>query len=331
MSEEGTFASEDGPTLPGKSEQFVPPVDLRKLRTYPLAQRENLVHIEDFASLSGPDCSAAEFLESLPRIQAGKDLRRLAQVVARAHRRGATVVLAMGAHVIKCGLSPVVIDLIDRGIVTHVAMNGAGAIHDYEIARIGATSEDVGKALADGTFGLADETADAHKRAARIAGEKEVGLGQAFGELIEGERLPHRRVSILASAWRKRVPVTVHVAMGTDIVHMHPSFPPGLVGEASHRDFRILCSAVTKLEGGVWLNVGSSVVLPEVFLKAVNVAHNLGHALDGLVAANLDMIPHYRPQTNVVGRPVTEGITLVGRHEILLPLLRLAVLLELER
>jgi len=317
--------------VPDEPAHFLEPVDLSQLRTYPLAERENLVHAGDFAGLVQPSASAGAFLESLPNILAGKDLRRLAACIARAHRGGALVAMAMGAHVIKCGLSPIVNDLIERGVVGLVAMSGAGAIHDYEIARIGATSEDVGEALPEGRFGLADETARAFARAAEIAGEKEIGLGQAFGELIEEEALAHREVSILSAAWRKRVPATVHVAVGTDIVHMHPAFPAGGVGEASHRDFRVLCAAVSRLAGGVWLNVGSAVVLPEVFLKAVNVAHNLGNALEGLVAGNLDMIPQYRPQTNVVGRPVREGITLVGRHEVLLPLLRLAVLHELER
>lgn len=317
--------------MPDESSQFLEPADLSGLHTYPLSERENLVRVEDFAGLTEPADSASAFLHSLPNILAGKDLRRLARHIAQAHRRGALVGLAMGAHVIKCGLSPIVNDLIDRGVVGLVAMTGAGAVHDYEIARIGATSEDVAKTLPEGRFGLADEPARAFARAAEIAQSKDIGLGQAFGELIEEEALPHRKMSILAAAWRRRVPATVHVAIGTDIVHMHPAFPAGAVGEASHRDFRILCSAVSKLEDGVWLNVGSAVVLPEVFLKAVNVAHNLGHTLEGLMAANLDMIPHYRPQTNVVGRPVAEGITLVGRHEFLLPLLRLAVLVELER
>jgi len=313
------------------SASFLEPVDLGKLRTYPLAERKSLVSVEQFAGLVEPSGSAAELLASLPDILAGKDLRRLARRMAEARQRGALVGLAMGAHVIKCGLSPVVNDLIDRGLVGLLAMSGAGAIHDYEIARIGATSEDVARALPEGSFGLADETAEAFRQAAEIAKESGIGLGQAFGQLIEEEELPHRDVSVLAAAYRARAPATVHVAVGTDVVHMHPSFPAGLVGEASHRDFRVLCAAVSKLGGGVWLNVGSAVVLPEVFLKAVNVAHNLGHALEGLVAANLDMIPHYRPQTNVVGRPAAEGITLVGRHEFLLPLLRLAVLVELNR
>jgi len=297
----------------------------------PLAERENLVHLADFAKLTEPGDSTADFLDSLPNILAAKDLRRLARHIARAHRRGDLVALAMGAHVIKCGLSPVLNDLVERGILGLVVMNGAGAIHDYEIARIGATSEDVAAALPQGRFGLADEPAQAFRRAAEIAQAKDIGLGQAFGALIEEEHLPHRQASILATAWRHGVPTTVHVAFGTDIVHMHPSFPAGLVGEASHRDFRVLCAAVSKMAWGVWLNVGSTVILPEVFLKAVNVAHNLGQSLEGLVAANLDMTPHYRPQTNVVHRPVEEGITLLGRHEVLLPLLRLAVLVELER
>jgi hypothetical protein len=310
---------------------FLDPVDLGKVRTYPLSSRENLVYVRDFAQLTEPGQSAADFLDSLPNILAAKDLRRLAGRIAEAHRRGALVALAMGAHVIKCGLSPVVNDLIDRGILGLVAMNGAGAIHDYEVARIGATSEDVARALPEGRFGLADETAQAFRQAAELAQASGLGLGQAFGELIEEEKLPHREVSILAAAWRRKVPVTVHVALGTDIVHMHPAFPAGLVAEASHRDFRVLCAAMGRLAGGVWLNVGSAVMLPEVFLKAVNVAHNLGQSLEGMVAANLDMTPQYRAQTNVVGRPVAEGITLLGRHEFLLPLLRLAILVELAR
>ena len=317
--------------MPQEPAQFPEPVDLRDLTTYPLAARESLVRVEDFAGLAGPGDSAAAFLDSLPDILAGKDLRRLARRIVQARRRGAPVAVAMGAHLIKCGLSPLLIDLIDRGVVTLVAMSGAGAIHDYEVARIGATSEDVAKALPEGRFGLADETAQAFRRAAEMARERDIGLGQAFGALIHQAELPHRELSILAAAHRKGVPATVHVAMGTDVVHQHPAFPAGPVGEASHRDFRVACAVVAAMAGGVWLNVGSAVLLPEVFLKAVNVAHNLGHPLEGLVAANLDMIPHYRPQTNVVGRPVTEGITLVGRHEFLLPLVRLAVLVEWER
>lgn len=314
--------------MPQEPAQFPDPVNLKDLTTYPLAERRSLVRVEDFAGLTEPGDSAEAFLDSLPGILAGRDLRRLARRIVEARRRGAPVAVAMGAHVIKCGLSPVLIDLIDRGIVTLVAMNGAGAIHDYEIARIGATSEDVAEALPAGRFGLADETARAFRRAAETAREREVGLGRAFGELIHQEGLPHRDLSILAAAHRKGVPATVHVAIGTDIVHQHPEFPAGPVGEASHRDFRVVCAVVAGMAGGVWLNVGSAVLLPEVFLKAVNVAHNLGASLEGLTAANLDMIPHYRPQTNVVGRPVREGITLLGRHEFLLPLLRLAVLVE---
>lgn len=299
------------------------------LRTYSLGKRKSLVGHRDAGGVVPAGASFAEWFDSLPDILAGRDIRLLAAAVASARRRKRQVIAAMGAHVIKCGLSPLIVSLMEEGIVTAVALNGAGAIHDFELAWAGATSEEVGPALEDGSFGMARETADFINGAAVSASRDGVGFGESLGRLIAGEKLPNGEMSILAAGARTGVPVTVHVALGTDIIHMHPSASGAAIGESSLADFHRLAERVTRLEGGVFLNIGSAVVLPEVFLKALALARN---RRDGkprrFTTANLDFLPHYRPLQNVVRRPTTlggRGYQIIGHHEIVLPLLFTAV------
>ena len=244
--------------------------------------------------------------------------------LANTARQKKTVILGMGAHVIKVGLNPIVIDLMQRGVITGVAMNGAGIIHDLEVAMAGQTSEDVAASIDDGSFGMARDTADFLNQAIADTDKSASGLGQSIGRAIVDHKLPLMEYSILAAGCRLDIPVTVHVAIGTDIIHMHPQFDAAKAGQASHRDFRLLTSIVGSLEGGVYLNVGSAVVLPEIFLKALTLARNLGHTLDHFMTVNIDFIRHYRPLTNVIQRPTAKGgtgINLVGHHEILVPLI----------
>jgi deoxyhypusine synthase len=300
--------------------------DLANLKRFSIRERENLVKVDDFAQLEGGDVDVQPLLDSLPNVLAGREFREMVARLRQVVKSDGGIVFAMGAHVVKCGLSPVVIDLMHRGIVTAIALNGAGAIHDYEIALIGETSEDVAETLADGRFGMARETAGAFARAARIAHESERGLGTVLGDLIVKDDLPFARYSILAAAAKLDIPLTVHVAIGTDVVHMHPEADGADIGAASLEDFRSACRTVMGLGEGAWCNIGSAVILPEVFLKAVSVARNLGADLDNLVTVNLDMYDMYRPRTNVVGRPAGKGFQIIGRHEIMLPLLRLALI-----
>jgi hypothetical protein len=293
-----------------------------KPRTYPIRRRKNLVGIRDFAKLSGRSPRLpAGFWDAVPDVLAGRGFRELVSAMIAARKKKRPVVLALGGHVVKCGLSPIIIDLMRRGMVTCVAMNGATAIHDYEISLIGGTSEDVGTAILDGSFGMARETPEFFSRACDESRRSGCGLGSAAGRLIIREKNPHAEVSILAASSRLKAPCTVHVAFGTDTIHMHDCVDPGALGEATMSDFRILCGVVQGLEGGVWLNIGSAVILPEVFLKAVALARNLGRRLDRFTTANLDMIQHYRPVANVVKRPGARGINLTGHHELMLPLL----------
>ena len=303
--------------------------DLSAVRTYPLASRRSKARAEDFARPHVPGGSFAAWLDSLPSILAATDLRRVVDATAAARARGAGIIWGIGAHVIKTGLSPVLIDLMQRGYVSALAMNGAGIIHDFEIALSGATSEDVDEALGPGRFGMAEETGTLLNAILRDAHEEKLGIGQAVGRYLTTEQPPHGPLSLVAAAYELGIPVTVHVAVGTDIIHMHPQASGAAIGETSLRDFRYFTSCVARLQNGVYLNCGSAVVLPEVFLKAVALVRNAGIPLDGLTTVNLDFVRMYRPQTNVVTRPVAgtngAGISIVGHHEILIPLLAAAL------
>jgi hypothetical protein len=304
-------------------------LDLKRVRTYPLASRQSKVSVADFARPHRPGADLRSFLDSLPRILAGDSLRTLVGDVLRARERAKPILWGLGAHVIKTGLSPIVIDLMERGLVTGLALNGAGIVHDFEIALTGRTSEDVSGSLGRGAFGMARETGEEINRAISRGVKRGLGLGDAIGGYLAARRPPHVEMSLLAAAARLGLPATVHVAIGTDIVHMHPACDPAAVGRGSHLDFRAFAAQVARLGGGgVYLNVGSAVVLPEVFLKAVTLARNLGHRLKGFTTANLDFIQSYRPLTNVVRRPTQgagRGISLTGHHEILVPLLAAAL------
>ncbi|MEW6490349.1 MAG: hypothetical protein AB1578_20870 [Thermodesulfobacteriota bacterium] len=302
------------------------------VHTYPLASRPSKVRAADFRPPYRPGGSVATFLESLPSFLQAQDLRAVAAAVARAHREGRVLALGLGAHNIKVGLQPLYADLMERGLVTSVALNGAGIVHDFELAFAGHSSEDVAAQLGDGSFGMARETGQWLNRVMREGHRRGKGLGEAVGEAIWEEGLPFREVSLLAAAYRHRVVATVHVALGTDIVHMHPEADGEAIGGASLRDFHRFCAVVRELEGGVYLNVGSAVILPEVFLKALTLVRNLGHEVAHFTTANLDFVRHYRPSVNVVGRPTGSGgrgYHLTGPHELLVPLLFAAVLEEL--
>ncbi len=311
------------------------PLDLSGVRTYPLASRVSKVCVEDFGKPHAKGAGLKAFVASLPNILAAEQLRAVAESVARGRERHRPLIWGMGAHVLKVGLAPLIIDLMERGFITAIALNGAGIVHDFETAIAGQTSEEVDAVLGKGEFGMARETGEEINRAI-VAGDREgLGLGASIGRYLDRRRgTKFKRLSILAAAWRLQIPATVHVAMGTDIVHMHPSCDPAAVGRASHLDFRILASEVARLGGGgVYLNIGSAVLLPEVFLKAVTLARNLGHTLRDFTTANFDFIQGYRPNTNVVNRPtkgVGRGYSLTGHHEIMIPLLA-ALLVEADR
>lgn len=308
------------------------PADLRSLKTYSLADRPSLVETGNFARRPARGASFREFWNSLPNILTGRDIRAVVDAIIDARRDGRPVILGMGAHVIKCGLGPVIISLMEKGILTAVAMNGAGPIHDTELALVGYTSEDVGPGLKDGTFGMAMETGQFFCNALTAHDAATRGLGRAVGLELLRRNPPYCDWSILANAAKLDIPATVHVAIGTDIIHMRGEIDGALLGAASHTDFRLFCSVVADLSGGVYINAGSSVVLPEVFLKAFSVAQNLGADLHDFTTVNLDFITHYRPTQNVVQRPAAvggRGIQLNGRHEILIPLIAFAVLEEI--
>ncbi len=307
--------------------QFKTP-DPNNLKTYSLTERSHLV---SGASLVAPENPPGDVLAGFPDILAGASLKTLCRALAAASAGGRSTGLAMGAHVIKCGLSLLVIDMMERGIFTSVALNGSGAIHDFELSAIGGTSEDVLAGLDDGSFGMAEETAAFVNGAATRAALEGKGFGETLGASIAASDLPHRDASILAAGHRLGIPVTVHVSLGCDIVHMHANADGAAIGSASLKDFRILTGVIPSLEGGVWLNVGSSVVLPEAFLKALSVSRNLTGGPHDFLTADLDMIRHYRPTQNVVVRPGKKGISLTGHHEILVPLLRWGVLHELSK
>ncbi|MBI5441156.1 MAG: hypothetical protein HY900_08090 [Deltaproteobacteria bacterium] len=307
-------------------------LDPSGLSTYDVLERPSKVAVSAFRSPYRPGGSFSDFLASLPAFLQAEDLRELARAVAAAHRAERVVALGLGAHNLKVGLQPLYADLMERGLVTSVAVNGAAIVHDFELAFAGHTSEDVGPQLEGGRFGMARQTAEWLNDVVGRGHRRGLGLGQAVGEAIWEEGLPHREKSLLASAYRHRVVATVHVAIGTDIIHMHPQADGEALGATSLLDFRRFCAVVAELEGGVYLNVGSAVVLPEVFLKALTLVRNLGRDVRHLTTANLDFIRQYRPAVNVVGRPTGgggRGYQLTGPHELLVPLLFASVLEEL--
>lgn len=308
-----------------------PPLDFSRIRTYPLRERDNKVHNAELAKPWHPGNSFAAFLDSLPHILAGNDFRAIVTATATAVRNKRPVIVMMGAHPIKCGLNPVLLDLMNRGIINALAFNGAGAIHDFELALIGGTSEDVQHGLDDGSFGMNDDTGRQMNAALAAGVAQGIGAGRALGETIVKGNFPHKHLSLLHTGVTGNIPVTVHIAIGTDIIHQHPAADGAVLGEASYLDFQKFAAVVAQLEGGIVLNIGSAVIMPEVFLKALTIARNLGHTVDHFTTATFDMNRHYRPTENVVRRPTHKGghgYYLIGQHELLVPLWAAAVLEE---
>lgn len=313
-----------GALMPFPYEEF----DLSGIETYPLKSRQSKARIEDFAHHVEAGATIGGFIDSLPNMFAGSDFKAVVGAVVEAKRNDAGVLWGIGAHVIKNGLAPVVIHLMERGFVSAIATNGAAAIHDFEIALVGSTSEDVDGTLGPGRFGMAEETGRLLNAAISEGVQAGHGIGQSVGRFLLARSPQFTGASIFATAARLEIPITVHVAIGTDIIHMHPAASGAALGEGSLRDFRYLTANVARLERGVYLNCGSAVVLPEVFLKAVALARNRGIALAGLTTVNLDFLRSYRPQTNVVTRPSAagQGYSLIGHHEIMIPLLAAGIL-----
>ncbi|MEW6730558.1 MAG: hypothetical protein AB1489_04395 [Acidobacteriota bacterium] len=308
----------------------ITPIELSETRTYPLAERVSKVTASDFATPHQSGASFSEWLARLPNILAVRDLKAVANAIVQARRHQRAVLVGLGGHVIKVGLAPVLIDLIKRGYITGVAMNGAAAIHDFEIALTGATSEDVDASLGQGQFGMAEETGRIINEAAVAAARDGIGFGEALGSILSRLNPPYPSLSLLSACYTAALPLTIHIAIGTDITHVHKTADGASMGAATHYDFRLLCTLVRELSGGgVYLNLGSAVILPEIFLKAVTVVRNLNLPLEEFTTVNFDFIQHYRPLTNVVRRPVAgvgRGFALTGHHELLIPLLAAAVI-----
>ncbi len=308
------------------------PIDLDNLHLHSLAGRPSKVQVEDFARKPFARTSFRNFWEGLPNILFGKDVRAVVARIVNAYHNKRPVLLGMGAHVIKCGLNTIIIELMRRGVVTAIALNGAGPIHDTELALVGYTSEDVQTGLKDGSFGMAKEPGEVMHQALTAINPEKVGLGQAIGQELLRRNPPYGHLSLLATAAELGIPATVHVAIGTDIIHMRAEANGAAIGAASFTDFRLFTAIVADLSGGVYINAGSAVILPEVFLKAFTLAQNLGADLRDFTTVVLDMIPHYRPTVNVIQRPASvggQGFALHGRHELLIPLLAYAVMEEL--
>ncbi|MFH2123183.1 MAG: hypothetical protein ABIJ50_06875 [Pseudomonadota bacterium] len=309
------------------------PLDFSGLHTYSLHGRPSKVTVENFARSIPAGSTVQALMDSLPDQLLGRDFPELVRRLAAVHRGGHTFLVGMGAHVIKVGLSPLLIDLMERSIISGLAMNGACIIHDAEIAMAGFTSEEVSNVLGDGAFGAARETGEVLNGAINQGAKEGVGLGAAVGAALIAGNFPHNDKSLLATASRLGIPVTVHVAVGTDIIHIHPSASGEAIGATSHLDFRIFCAQVATLQSGAYLNIGSAVLLPEVFLKALTVVRNLGHRVDEFTTANFDFMKQYRPLANVVNRPTAgggRGYNVTGHHELMIPLLVACLLDELE-
>ena len=309
------------------------PVDLSSVTTYPLKERINKVSVHDFATLPESEADISAFLASLPKILKGSDFLALVDAIVTAHQNKKPVIVMMGGHVIKCGLSPLLIALAKRGVITGFAFNGASSIHDFEIALIGETSEDVSASLQTGQFGMWEETGRLMNTAIQHAAETGIGMGEALGKQLVETNAPYNASSLLATGVQYDIPITVHVAIGTDIIHQHPAANGAAIGAASFTDFRLLTGLVKELEGGgVVLNLGSAVILPEVFLKALTIARNLGQTVSHFTTANFDMNQQYRPVENVVKRPTEmggNGYTFTGHHELMIPLLVQAIIARL--
>jgi hypothetical protein len=309
------------------------PISLENIRTYSLKKRPSKVSVTDFASSWIAGGKMSLWFERLPDILAGSDFRKLVNRLTMAVKDKKTIILSMGAHAIKIGLSPVILDLMEKGIITGLAMNGAGIIHDLEVAMVGATSEYVDSELPHGKFGMAKETGEFLNMAIREGAKKGDGLGYCVGKSVLEASFPYNKFSLLAGAVRMNIPLTVHVAIGTDIIHSHPAVDGSAIGKTSHLDFRIFATLVSHLEGGVYINLGSAVILPEVFLKALTLVRNLGFNVKRFTTVDMDFIRHYRPMNNVVKRPTLEGgegFSLTGHNEIMFPLLVAAMIESLE-
>jgi hypothetical protein len=316
----------------------ISPIELGAVQTYPLSSRKSKVSVRDFAKPAARNSSVTKFLDSLPNFLAASDFRELLAALQIARRGGRTILWGIGGHVIKVGLGAVLIDLMDRGFTSGIAMNGAALVHDFEIAIAGNTSEDVDVALGAGEFGMARETGEQLNEIAKEAARSGIGYGEAAGQFLASSAAKARYAScsVVAAAYRRKIPVTVHLAIGTDIPHMHPAADGAALGAATYQDFRLFCSLVKSMQpGGAYLNWGSAVLLPEIFLKAVSVARNLGSPLRPITTANFDFIQHYRPMQNVVKRPTlrageghgveSKGYALTGHHELMMPLVAAAL------
>ena len=309
------------------------PLDFANLKTVGLEERGGKVKVSGFATAYQPGSGIAGLLDALPHLLAADSFRAVVDALARARQSQRAILWGMGGHVIKCGLAPVLLDLMRRGYATGFALNGSAAIHDFEIALAGHTSEDVEAVLPDGRFGAAEETGREMNHAIVECDRARIGMGEALGRALDQRGVPNAapQASLLLNAYRARVPVTVHVAIGTDTSHTHPAADGAAIGSATHRDFRLFCGLVTELhQGGIYLNVGSAVMLPEVFLKAVSAVRNLGHPLTEFTTVNFDFIQHYRPRVNVVERPHAasggKGYSITGHHEVMIPLLAAALI-----
>lgn len=305
------------------------PLSLRRVKTYSLGSRKSKVEVDLVATPYRKGYSFKEFLDSLPSYLAASDIKAVTAAIVRAREGDRPVILGMGAHPIKVGLSPIIIDLMKRGIITAIATNGACIIHDFEISLEGKTSEDVASELCSGRFGMARETARELNRAIKTGVSKGFGIGRSVGEYISKSRKKYRDMSIFSTGYDLGIPMTVHVSIGADIIHMHPEADGRSIGEGSMRDFRLFASVVADLDGGVYINLGSAVVMPEVFLKALNVVRNLGHKVEEITTVNMDFIQHYRPRQNVLIRPTMgkgKFYAITGHHEIMLPLLAASII-----
>lgn len=307
-------------------------MDLKKIKTYSAKSRKHKVSLGALAKTAKKNSSFSTFYDNLPDFLAVKELKAAVAAILKAHKAGKPVIFGMGAHVIKVGLSPILIDLMKKKVIDCIALNGAGAIHDFELATLGHTSEDVGENLKTGMFGMVRETlTDMNEAIAELNDPsfEPRGLGALLGKKLLTMKAPYREKSILYNAFELDIPVTVHVAIGTDTIHMSPKLDPRALGESSYLDFEILCGMICKLQGGVYLNIGSAVILPEVFLKTLTVARNLGYKVKDFTTVNMDMLQHYRPHQNVLKRPGGRAYSLIGHHEIMVPLLYLALLEDL--